>query len=658
MKLGSEASWTRLLGTLALAGAFFSVSFAAHAAWDQDWTTDERIHLGWSERFWNTGETERDSVGRYDSKTPIHVPNVIFRQWIERRGVESEQPRRFASRVPQLIWLAVTLVAAGALGARIGGPVAGWLSVLFASLDPNLIAHASVATTDIALAASTALALWAALGERQQPSPGRAAALGAFIGLALVAKFSAVLLAPLALGTAFVRTGGRGRRLAGHLALSLGCAWLVLVGAYGGDRLFQPLESTVWKSGLFQSIATSAPGLPAPLPLSFLEGVDRSRSRDAAEVLTVAILGKVSAKPLWYYFLAAWSLKTPIALMLVSLAFGPWLIANARRRPEIAWLLAHQAITLAFFSFAFKTQLGFRYTLMLVPVTYALAAVGASQTLQRRGAAWLAILVASTSLAETSRYWGDPLAFSNALVQPKRKSYLFLANSDIDWNQNRERWSRFQKAARLPDNGALDPVDLALGLNVISTSQLAGVFPGDRFRWARENLEPHAMAGWTHHYFDVTNEQYDRFLEETRRLGPTPGAEALCGLSADGSMDAPGIQNPFETSIAPAGTRVSLLCLATRRGTDLETRVDDGRFDLVPSVRPDLRKYLTPGDRVQFRLDPGVHILAIVETPYRRTSLPYHLSVSFASIQRGALLRILTVDPKNLPPNLAHLSGS
>ena len=111
--------------------------------------------------------------------------------------------------------------------------------------------------------------------------------------------------------------------------------------------------------------------------------------------------------------------------------------------------------TSRFFSFAFKTQLGFRYTLMLVPVTYALVGAAASQTLSRRGLALLALFVASLSLAETSRYWGDPLAFSNVLVQPKVKAYLFLANADIDWNQNRDRWLKLGKATGLPDNGAL-----------------------------------------------------------------------------------------------------------------------------------------------------------------------------------------------------------
>ena len=631
----------RALSVLALAGAIFSLSFAGYAAWDQDWTTDERIHLAWSARFWNTGETERDSVGRYESKTPIHLPNVVFRQWLEKRGIDAEQPRRFASRVPQLLWLVVTLIAAGTLASRLGGPIAGWLAVLFASVEPNLSANASVATTDIPLAAATVLSLWAAIAQRQEPGPFRAAVLGACLGLALVAKFAAVLLVPLALGVAFLKKGGGERRALGHVAVSLLCAWTILAAGYLGRGLFEPLSASAWRSELFQTVAARAPALPMPLPLAFVEGIDRSRARDARDGLIVTILGQVSDGPLWYYFVAAWSLKTPIALMVITLAFVPWLVRNARGRPEIAALLVHQAVTGLFVSFALRTQLGYRYALMLIPITCALIAIAAASSLKRRSLVAVALLAALFSVAESARFWGDPLAFSNAVVQPKKKAYLFLANADIDWNQNRERWSQFQRAAGLPDNGALNPPDLIEGLNVLSTSTVAGVFPGDRFKWARENLEPRAMAGWTHHYFDVTREQYDRFLNEERRLSPTPGAEEACGLSASQSMDPPGIETTFERVVSPSGPRLSKLCVATRRGTDLLTRTLDGRFDLIPLTRPNLATLLQPGERVIFRLDPGVHLFQIRETPYRRDTVPYSLSVRFASVEYGALLRIL-----------------
>jgi len=640
----------RLIGLLALACAIWSLLFAGFAAWDQGYTTDEPLHLSWSERFWQTGETERDSLERYDSKTPIHVPNAISAGFAAARGLDRPASQRLAARLPQLAWLAVTFIAVGGLAGCLGGPLAARMAVLLAALDPNLTAHASVVTTDIPFAAATALSLWAALSHRQSSSNLKAALLGASLGVALVAKFSAVLLIPIAVGAAFAGIGLVRRLWVMRLLVCLGCAWLTLGMAYRFDRVAEPISASRWTSGFFQTVAAKTPRLPAPLPMAFLEGVDRSRSRDAHMAWQIAIAGRVSSDPLWYYFVAAWAFKTPIALMLVSTMAIPWVFAQARRQASFRWLVAHQVVNLLFFSFAFRTQLGYRFVLMLVPVTSALVAAAIVAKVPVRRLTVAALLVTVLPLAEAVRFWGDPLAFSNLVVRPKSQSYLYLANSDIEWQQNRDRWEVGRRNAGLPDNGALNPPDLQLGLNVVTTSRMAGVIPGDPFKWARQNLEPRGMAGWTHHYFDVTEEEYERFLEAERRLEPTTSAQEFCGLSSTGAMDPPGPGTPIETTEPPIGRRVSVLCVATRKGADLNAAAAEGRFEFIPSARPDLRFLLSPNQRVAYRLAPGVHAFAIVESPNRRSWLPYHLHASFSASRHGALLRIVRVDLKDLPP--------
>ena len=643
-----DARALRYVGALAALSALWSLFFAGNAALQQGWTTDEPVHLQWSERFWHEGETERDSAPRYDSKTPIHVPNALARNLADPDRSDDEASR-LGSRLPQLAWLLLLYVGAAGLGSRLGGPLAGRFAVLIASLDPNLTAHASVVTTDIAFASATILALWVAVAYRQEPSAAKASALGVFVGIALIAKFSAVLLVPLALGTAFWPSRASRRRAILGLAVCASCAWLTLGAAYRFDRIGAPLSTSSWKSHLFQRVATEAPRLPALLPMSFLEGVDRSRERDATVAWRIAIAGQVSEKPLWFFFILGWLFKTPVVLILASVLCLPWIFRQARHRPEIAWLLAHQTVNLLFFSLAFRTQLGYRFVLMIVPVTAALVAAALGSRFRGAGAMALAGTLTALSVAETAPFWGDPLAFSSAVVQPKKKAYLFLANSDIDWNQNRERWLSAAKDAGLPDNGVLNPPDLQLGLNVVQTSRMAGVVPGDTLRWARKNLEPRAVAGWTHHFFDVKEEEYDRFLTQERTLQPTPGAEQMCGLSAAGPMDAPGIGLPYQRRDSPVNGRISILCVATRKGADVAAHAETGRYYFAPAVRPDLDVLLVQGQRIQFRLVPGVHAFAIREIPFRRASLPYQLTASFSAMRYGAILKIIQLDAKDVP---------
>src|SRR6185503_19038139 len=95
----------------------------------------------------------------------------------------------------------------------------GWAAAALVALDPLVIAHAGLATTDLgaaALAFGAAVVVPWALARRGM---GRVLAAGGLLGMALAAKFSAiVLLALLPVGVWLAR--GRGRRV---LVEALGC---------------------------------------------------------------------------------------------------------------------------------------------------------------------------------------------------------------------------------------------------------------------------------------------------------------------------------------------------------------------------------------------------------------------------------------------------
>ena len=58
---------------------------------------------------------------------------------------------RFFARAPSVLWLALLLGLVYAAGRTVGGPTAGALAVAGAALDPNLVAHASLATSELPL---------------------------------------------------------------------------------------------------------------------------------------------------------------------------------------------------------------------------------------------------------------------------------------------------------------------------------------------------------------------------------------------------------------------------------------------------------------------------------------------------------------------------
>ena len=159
------------------------------------------------------------------------------------------------ARLGMLPFLWVMLGVCAVWGLRAAGPAAGALAVVFAATNPNLLAHAGVAGTDLAPAALAALALFAWMRWREEPTTSRALLFGASVGLAAAAKFSALVY------------------LAPALLLGEGARWLVPRDAPARDRL-----AVAWRHAL----ATSATRAGASPISGRATSRTRCRSRSAA----------------------------------------------------------------------------------------------------------------------------------------------------------------------------------------------------------------------------------------------------------------------------------------------------------------------------------------------------------------------------------------
>jgi hypothetical protein len=191
-----SSSWgaLRLVAVLATA---FTLGNATWAAWDQDITYDERCHLAWPERLLDERLDGREQF-RLDSKTPALLPAVLARKALRAAGVGSEQVLQFSTRVQSVALLALLLCLVAGLS-RTNDPWTWWIGLLLAALDPNLAAHGSIATSDVAYALIV-LAFAAALADRSTSFRG-ASLIGVLIGAALAVKYTSLLLIPVAAGS-------------------------------------------------------------------------------------------------------------------------------------------------------------------------------------------------------------------------------------------------------------------------------------------------------------------------------------------------------------------------------------------------------------------------------------------------------------------------
>jgi hypothetical protein len=621
------------VSTLALAMSLHAARFGGE-------TYDEPHHLAYARRLLDSGETERRTNLQFNSKTPALVPNVLLRQYARwTLGIKDPDELRLFARLPSVLCLAALVLTVFLATRRLLSATAAHLATLIVALDPNLIAHGSLATVDVAYALSTLWALLAGWMLIERPGAGRALLLGLGLGLANLVKFTAPLLL-FALGLLALARPRQvfTRRVLSLVPLSAAVVLLTICGGYLFNGVLAPLSSTTWKSDAVTRLARALPALALPLPIDFLTGLDGVIGSERERAWNVVVLGRLYPSGIWFYFFVLWLLKTPLALLgAVVLGIGRVLASRAALGGVVLFLSLSLLVHLAYFSFVFRTQVGYRFVLMCLPLAAIVAAAGLAPLLSRRAAPVVVGVAVALTLAELAVFLGNPLSFTNAAVQPKRRVFRLIADSNVDWGQNDEKIGGWLERRRLDSH--LNPPHLLPGDNVIGLNLLAGVAAPERYRWLRENLDPGGHLGHTYLWFDVSPDLYERFLREARTLAPRPDDERLCATAGASVEHAAPLRFPE----VPA-QHAALLCLASVGERLVTIEAHEGRLVIARAgVAARDADSMHPGERLVFRLLPGVHALVATRTAGFRGTLqagagPLAVSIHVVPVDRRGLL--------------------
>ncbi len=583
----------RLAVFLSILLATASLACATRFAWTASWTIDERDHLRWSERLVYEGITERTSQETFNSKTPVMVPGAVLRHTL---GDDlPERTARFLGRVPSLVWLLLLYALTGWLGGRWFG--AGALAAGFLALDPNPVTHGALATVDVAFAVATLLLLEAIRRATDRPNGATGLLLGGAAALALTAKFTTlVILLPALLVPVAALVGRRNRPPLVAVALAViavvGCAWALVCVSYGLQGIGEPVA---WESAPFRTLERFAAPALAVFPADFLSGIDSVLADDRRQTVNVAVHGISVRHNVPSYFLWCAGVKTPLALlaaMLVGIAAGMRRGNGALHALSLGVVLA---LTGIYFSFFFRTQVGYRYVLMLLPIACVLAARGWTMAIGPARSGPLLAVVALLSLVETVRYREHPLAFTNAIVGDERLAFRYVADSNLDWGQDSDAiaaWVADRRAIR-------DPYHLLPGTNVFGASLVAGVWFPERYEHLRTRYRtPDEAPFYSHVVWSVDAREFETYLEAYRRIGDGGRPTRPCTPSGSGWDRIP--RSPSET----------LVCVDSAGGGDLVIE-SKGSLTLAAwdgtceASEPELYK----GQTAWFRVAPGTHLL-------------------------------------------------
>jgi hypothetical protein len=381
------------------------------------------------------------------------------RDLIFNNGGESTADRiifeaRMAAATLSLLLGALVFLA----GRKMFGDVAGLFALALVVFEPNLIAHGAYVTTDMGVSCFMFATIYALYRYTKAPSLSRLLCLGIATGLALASKHSGVLIAPMALTIAAIEVAWpqdiSRKQVASRFAVALSVGTVlgifILWCTYGFR--FSAHPGGVHMTPSLAKYAKELPGIEPRiylllaklkiLPESYLFGMIDVRR--LANSFPTYIFGKIHAHGVFYYFPAAFIIKSTLGFMiLILIAALAVLTRRFRARRELIFFGVPPLIYLLI-ALGTGLNIGARHILPM----YAFLAVligGAIVALARANRKWAYVAAILLAWHAVSSLRSSPiyLAYSNELWGGPANTYKYLTDSNVDWGQQLKSVNRY-----------------------------------------------------------------------------------------------------------------------------------------------------------------------------------------------------------------------
>lgn len=461
---GAERRWF----PIPLAAALIYIGATIHAARVETPTVDEFAHVPAGCAYWKYGRLDLYSKNppllKYwlalpivlDSSVEVPEPTEEPFGWgpwkYGTRFMEANRDRYlglfFRARAMVIVLgLATALVLYGWARELFGDFAASIVAALFL-LSPNILAHGHLATVDVGCMFSVLVSVFGFRWAYKKRSWMRFSLAGVLLGLALLIKFTAVLLIPIFVILSLVYHRGIGRsfrwflfpRLAGDLVVVFTIALLTINFGFGFKKSFERLDEYSFGSAFFTRVQESLPGgLRVPLPRDYLAGLDAQKRDTERGEAGSYMMGRWSRQGWWYYFFVAFGVKVPVPFLLaLPIGAGFWFV----RRPgwtETSTVFVPVVVFLFVMCVFNRLNIGIRYLLVIFPFLFLAAAPLFERIAQATRHRWTKALPAGMLLYYCAVIWSihpSYLSFFNVIAGgPDRGSY-WLLDSNLDWGQD------------------------------------------------------------------------------------------------------------------------------------------------------------------------------------------------------------------------------
>lgn len=401
--------------------------------------------------FMDLNVPSREDPGFRNNINPV----VEFgRRFIFESGNDFLSITRWA-RLPVLFLGSFLVLALYLWGTELYGHGPALLATAIAAFSPNLLAHSKVATEDLGCTALMFMAVWTFWRALKLGRLADWLLCGLVTGLALISKYTALLLGPI------------------FIVLAVGYWWrnrnnLTLIVLLRGGAMVAAVALFVVGAGYNFSFDYSL----------YLEGVKKLYT-DYPSGFQYYLYGMVLDEPVWYYYLAAFLVKVPESIMLF-LVFTFCRAVIDRKRDEATLFLLVPAAAIILVSCFDRHNLGLRRILPAFPFLFLFIASTARGIMGNSRKIFIGVML-GWLLFDAWNIYPHHLSYFNTIAGgPKRGPYL-LDDSNIDWGQDLPALAAWQheqyggRPIKLFYNGSADPV--AYGVNPLQMDQGEIMFP-------------------------------------------------------------------------------------------------------------------------------------------------------------------------------------
>ena len=419
---------------------------------------------------------EHPPLAKFLAATPLLLvqpnepqPADYMRFW--ESNAEYFESISFWTRIPMILFTIALGVLVFIIARRLFGSRAAIFASALFSFEPTVLAHGRVVQTDVPAAFGYLLFFFVLYWYLQKPLARRAVALGAATAVAILAKFSMLLTAPILVVVFGVLTWRAARKseqeaqtssraesvwlgssrqdacgpssILKHAALLSLVVLLLINAAYFFNRRGVSNEDLYWAQKSFPAHHTAVVRTVRAgsllVPHDFIWGIFWQIWHNN-EGHPASLLGQYGRMGWWYYFPVAFALKTTVPFLLLSLASLAWATYQfvTKRDRRFLLLLIPFVIYTAFVLFS-HIDIGVRYYLPAFPFLFILGGALLDSLLKLQRARIAAIVIVCAIFGwtgvEAARAFPNYLPYMNQLAS-SRPHWWYLSDSNVEWGDD------------------------------------------------------------------------------------------------------------------------------------------------------------------------------------------------------------------------------